>query len=275
MSLVDKVNPEYQTRLEFALTAAEQARELILRYYQNQDLAVDSKHDSTPVTEADRGAEQLIRQLLDTSFPEDGVLGEEFPEKPGQNQFRWILDPIDGTKSFVHGVPLFGCLIGLEEIGPDEKRQCVLGVCGFPALDEVVYAARGSGAWWKIRDAAPIPARVSQVDTLEEACFCTTNAARWEALNLGKPYDELSRRVKLTRGWGDCFGHMLVATGRAEIMVDPVLSEWDAAALLPILEEAGGHFIDRQGRASIYSKNGMSVNAKLKEELLRIMGDRG
>ncbi|MCA8983651.1 MAG: inositol monophosphatase family protein [Planctomycetaceae bacterium] len=265
------MNPEYQTRLEFALEAASQARELILGYYQNRDLAIDSKHDSTPVTEADRGAELLIRRLLDQDFPEDGVLGEEFPEKPGKNRFRWILDPIDGTKSFVHGVPLFGCLIGLEEVDEHEERRCVAGVCGFPALDEVVYAAKGSGAWWKIRDNAPIPARVSQVDRLEEACFCTTNAARWEALGLSRPYNELSTRVKLTRGWGDCFGHMLVATGRAEIMVDPVLSAWDAAALLPILEEAGGHFIDRQGRATIYSQNGISVNGNLKEELLRIL----
>ncbi|MCG6155624.1 inositol monophosphatase family protein [Rubinisphaera margarita] len=267
-------NPAYQSRLEFALDAAEQARTLILKYYQNQELAVDSKKDNTPVTEADRGAELLIRELLARSFPDDGILGEEFPETPGKNNFRWILDPIDGTKSFVHGVPLFGCLIGLEEVGEDGERNCVMGVCGFPALDEVVYAAKGSGAWWKIKSADPIPAKVSSVDNLEEACFCTTNVARWEQLGLGKPYHTLCNRVQLTRGWGDCFGHMLVATGRAEIMVDPVLSEWDAAALLPILEEAGGHFIDRDGKASIYSKNGISINAALKDQFLEIMNDR-
>lgn len=265
------MSADYQSRLEFALDASVKAQELILRYYQNQDLAVDSKHDDTPVTEADRGAEQLIRELLDEAFPEDGVLGEEFPEKPGKNQFRWILDPIDGTKSFVHGVPLFGCLIGLEEGTSQEDRRCVVGVCRFPALDEVIYAAKGSGAFWKIGQNAPRPARVSDVDSLSDACFCTTNAARWQAPDLQQPYQTLSTQVKLTRGWGDCFGHMLVATGRAEMMVDPVLSEWDAAALLPILEEAGGHFIDRQGKATIYSKNGMSVNAKLKDELLAIM----
>ena len=144
------MSADYQSRLEFALDASVKAQELILRYYQNQDLAVDSKHDDTPVTEADRGAEQLIRELLDEAFPEDGVLGEEFPEKPGKNQFRWILDPIDGTKSFVHGVPLFGCLIGLEEGTSEDDRRCVVGVCRFPALDEVIYAAKGSGAFWKI-----------------------------------------------------------------------------------------------------------------------------
>ena len=267
-------NTDYQSRLEFALDAAEQAQDLILKYYQNQDLAIDSKKDDTPVTEADRGAELLIRELLEKSFPEDGILGEEFPEKPGKNQFRWILDPIDGTKSFVHGVPLFGCLIGLEEIGKNDERHCVVGVCRFPALDEVVYAAKGSGAWWKIKENEPIPARCSTNSNLSEACFCTTNVARWEQLGLSKPYYTLCNGVQLTRGWGDCFGHILVATGRAEIMVDPVLSEWDAAALLPILEEAGGHFIDRDGNATIYSKNGMSVTAAMKDQLLQIINDK-
>ncbi|MCA8989055.1 MAG: histidinol phosphate phosphatase [Planctomycetaceae bacterium] len=264
---------EYQSRLEFALRAAEAAQELILKYYQNQDLNVISKHDNTPVTEADRGAELLIRELLAESFPEDGILGEEFPETPGKNNFRWILDPIDGTKSFVHGVPLFGSLLGLEEIGADGERHCVVGVCRFPGLDEVVYAAKGGGAWWKKRNEDPIPARCSDVSDLSEACFCTTNVARWESLGLSKPYGVLCRGVRLTRGWGDCFGHMLVATGRAEVMVDPVLSEWDAAALLPILEEAGGHFVDRQGRATIYGKSGISVNAGLKDLILQTLAD--
>ncbi len=265
---MNQPNDDYLSRLEFALDAAEQAQALILRYYQNHDLAIDSKHDNTPVTEADRGAELLIRELLEQFFPEDGILGEEFPEKPGSNQFRWILDPIDGTKSFVHGVPLFGSLIGLEELGTDGERHCVVGVCRFPALDEVVYAAKGAGAWWKVKQNEPIPARVSGTSQLSEACLCTNNVARWESLGLGPVYENLSKQVQLTRGWGDCFGHMLVATGRAEMMIDPVLSEWDAAALLPILEEAGGHFIDRTGKPTIYSKNGISVNAGLKNLLV-------
>lgn len=267
-------NPAYEARLKFALHAAEQAQELILKYYQNQDLKIDSKQDNTPVTEADRGAELLIRKLLEEDFPEDSILGEEFPEKQGSNEFRWILDPIDGTKSFVHGVPLFGSLIGLEEVDSDGNRTCVMGVCRFPALNEVVYAAKGSGAWWKIGDRKPVPAKCSTVSELSDACFCTTNIARWDVYGLAEAYNTLHKGVKLTRGWGDCFGHILVATGRAEIMVDPILSEWDAAALLPILQEAGGHFIDREGQATIYSKNGMSVNDALKEQLLKIISQK-
>lgn len=267
-------NPAYESRLEFALDAAEQAQALILKFYQNHDLQIDSKHDNTPVTEADRGAELLIRELLEKSFPEDSILGEEFPEKVGTNEFRWILDPIDGTKSFVHGVPLFGSLIGLEIVNADETRTCVMGVCRFPALDEVVYAAKGSGAWWKIEDREPIPARCSKISQLNECCFCTTNIARWDAHGLSWAYETLHDGVKLSRGWGDCFGHILVATGRAEIMVDPVLSEWDAAALLPILEESGGHFVDLQGNATIYSKSGISVNDAMKDQVLEIISQQ-
>ena len=267
-------NPAYESRLKFALNAAEQAQELILKYYQNSDLKIDSKSDSTPVTEADRGAELLIRELLAKDFPDDGILGEEFPETPGSNEFRWILDPIDGTKSFVHGVPLFGSLIGLEEIDADGNRTCVVGVCRFPALNEVVYAAIGSGAWWQIGDREPVPAKCSTVSDLKDSCFCTTNVARWHENGLTKAYEKLHSSVNLTRGWGDCFGHILVATGRIEFMVDPVLSEWDAAALLPILQESGGHFIDRQGNATIYSKNGMSVNDAMKDQLLEIISQK-
>lgn len=263
---MSETHPEFQSRLDFALEVAQECQELILRYYQRADLRVESKNDDTPVTVADRGAEQLIRERLEVSFPDDGILGEEFPEKPGRNEFRWILDPIDGTKSFVHGVPLFGTLFGLEY-----QQQCVVGVCRFPALNEVVYASQGGGAYWKIGDHAAEPARVSSIATLEESCFCTTNVSRWEKFGKSDAYEKLCSTVKLTRGWGDCFGHILVATGRAEIMVDPVLSEWDAAALLPILQEAGGHFVDWHGNPTIYNKSGISVNDAMKQTVLETL----
>ena len=133
---------ELTDRLDFALQAARDASALILRYYQNADLAVELKSDESPVTAADRGAEELLRELIADAFPDDAVLGEEFGEQAGTSGYRWILDPVDGTKSFVHGVPLFGTLIGLEF-----GDECVAGVCRLPALGEVVYAARGSGAW--------------------------------------------------------------------------------------------------------------------------------
>ena len=136
---------DFKPRLEFALDVARRASELILGYYQSESLAVESKRDTSPVTAADRGAEELIRKEIQKEFPGDGVLGEEFGETPSSNNFRWILDPVDGTKSFIHGVPLFGTLIGLEF-----GDRVMLGVCRFPALDEVVYAAEGSGAWWQV-----------------------------------------------------------------------------------------------------------------------------
>lgn len=253
-------------RLEFALKVAREAQTLILGYYQNDSLEVISKSDLTPVTAADRGAEELIRARLKVAFPHDGVLGEEFPETPGTSGFRWILDPVDGTKSFVHGVPLFGTLIGIEY-----EKTCVVGVCRFPALNEVVYASKGQGAWWQIGEEAPKPAKVADVSSLSEATFCQTNMLRWEAVGRWDSLMTMLRSVGLARGWGDCFGHVLVATGRAHVMVDPSLNPWDAAALVPILQEAGGHFVDWSGNATIYGGSGLSVVPGLKDQVLKIL----
>lgn len=257
---------DLQKRLDFALDAARRASELILDHYLSSELAVEAKGDSSPVTVADRGAEELLRARIGERFPDDGILGEEFGERPSANGYRWILDPIDGTKSFVHGVPLFGTLIGLER-----GEDVVLGVCRFPALDEVVYAARGSGAWWQIRDFDPRRVRVSEVPRLSEGLFCTTTITRWERIGRRDAFEKFAGTARLSRGWGDCYGHILVATGRAEVMVDTAMNPWDAAALLPIVEEAGGHFIDWKGRPTIHGGNGVSVNAAIKEEVLEIL----
>jgi myo-inositol-1(or 4)-monophosphatase len=250
-------------RLQHALEWALEAQTLILEYYQSADLKVEDKKDSSPVTLADRGAEVILRDKIGQYYPEDGILGEEFGEKASQNGYRWILDPVDGTKSFVHGVPLFGTLIGIEF-----EKTCVVGVCRFPALDEVVYARKGGGAWWQKGKSQPQQAKCSTVSTLDQACFCSTNAARWLHHGFGDIYRYLCDNVKLTRGWGDCFGHILVATGRAEVMVDPILSPWDCAALVPIMEEAGGSFVDYEGNTTIYAGHGFSVNAGLKQTML-------
>ena len=255
---------EIEQRLQFALKEARAAGELILRYYQNADLAVDLKSDQTPVTAADRGAEELLRNRIQESFPQDGVLGEEFGETPSQNGYRWILDPIDGTKSFVSGVPLFGTLIGLEADG-----QMGMGVCRFPALDEVVYAAKGGGTWWQAGDQTPRRTHVTQTAELSRALFCFTEIEGWNDIGRFDAFARLSREVRITRGWGDCYGHAMVACGRADFIVDPLMSPWDAAALVPILEEAGGHFVDWNGEATIHGGNGVSVNAALKDAVLQ------
>ena len=258
-----------QQRLDLALAASRAAGELILSYFQSADLTVERKQDDSPVTIADKGAEELLRQQIESTFPDDGILGEEFEDKESKNEYRWILDPIDGTKSFVHGVPLFGTLIGLEQ-----NKNLVLGVCRFPALNEVIYATTGNGCWWQQGENEPVRASVSTQTSLQEATFCTTTATLGSIYGKQKAYNVLLDQTKLARGWGDCYGHILVATGRADIMVDPELSPWDAAALVPILREAGGQFLDWSGKETIYGGDGFSVNAALSADVLGILQDK-
>ncbi|MHC4876809.1 MAG: histidinol-phosphatase [Planctomycetota bacterium] len=257
---------ELEARLDFALNAAERAGEFIMSHYQSPELAVDRKRDASPVTEADRGAEQLIRELLAETYPNDAILGEEFGESEGTSGWRWILDPVDGTKSFIHGVPLFGTLIGLEH-GDDQ----VAGVCRLPALGEVVYAGRGLGAFWQVGSNEPRPARVSEVSDLSEATFCTTTIQGWSRVGREAAFQRFCETAQISRGWGDCYGHALVATGRVDVMVDPLLNAWDCAPLVPIMQEAGGHFVDFAGEVSIHSNNGLSVNAGLKDAALSLL----
>ncbi|MFN0195510.1 MAG: histidinol-phosphatase [Planctomycetaceae bacterium] len=257
---------ERQHRLDFALRASAEAEALILRHYQDAFLSVDWKADRTPVTAADRGAEELLRDRLSREFPQDGILGEEFGETASKNGCRWILDPVDGTKSFMHGVPLFGTLIALEV-----DKECQIGICRFPALREIVYAANGLGAWWQMSNGTTRPAKVSTVDQLSHALMCVTTFTRWDQLGSQPAFEELMNRTRLARGWGDCYGYALVATGRAEIMVDPILNPWDAAPMIPIMKEAGGAWLDWRGEPSINSGQGFAVNSALKDQVLDIL----
>ena len=216
----------FSEQLQFALQMAASASELILRHYQIDGLLVESKSDESPVTAADRGAELLMRQMLAEKFSQDGILGEEFESIHGSNGFRWIIDPIDGTKAFIHGVPLFGTLIGVEYEG-----RMVAGVCRFPALHEVVYAAEGDGCWWQIGDSAARRTTVSKVAELKNARMMFTEPTHWRTTGRFDVIVSLMDQIKIARGWGDCYGHMMVATGRAEIAVDPLMSPWDIAAL--------------------------------------------
>lgn len=249
--------------LEFAVEVAWRAGRVTLAHYQT-GVAVDAKADASPVTVADRESERLARELIEARFPADGILGEEFGEtRPGARR-RWILDPIDGTKSFVAGVPFYGVLVALEDAG-----EAVLGVTHFPALGETVYAARGEGCWWDGRRA-----RVSDVDRIDRAVLLTTDVEDVEAHGVREGWDRLRSRVWFTRTWGDCYGHALVATGRAEIMLDPILSPWDAAALLPILEEAGGVFTSVAGERTHRGGSAVSTNRALAEEARRLLAGR-
>jgi histidinol-phosphatase len=258
---------ELQSRLALAVEAAREAGRITLEYFRRDDLNVELKHDNTPVTVADRRAEETLRQYIAAAFPHDGVFGEELAERPGTSGFRWILDPIDGTKSFIHGVPLYSTLIGVEYDG-----QSVLGVIRIPALDECVYAAQGLGAWYVHGDQPPRRARVSSTPTLSKALFVTSEVINFDRSGRRGAYDRLQTAARLTRTWGDGYGYLMVATGRAEVMVDPIMALWDAAALLPVLEEAGGVFLDWRGNRTIHAGEGVATNGLLKDEVLSLLG---
>ena len=262
--------PVGSQELEFAVGAAREAGAITLRYFQDAALAVDTKADGSPVTRADREAERLLRERIGEAYPADGILGEEEGEHIGESGRVWILDPVDGTKSFARGVPLYGTMIGLEENG-----QAVLGVVYFSALREMMFAARGCGAWW-LRDIGGdeqrVPARVSEVSELGRALLCVTSVGSFVHAGEITLYAALRGVTGLDRGWSDCYGHMLVATGRADVHVDPWMNVWDCAALQPIVEEAGGSFTDLAGNATHRGGSGVSTNAALRDAVLAITG---
>jgi len=256
--------------LEAATHWAWEAGEVTLAHF-GAVLDAESKSDGSPVTLADREAEALLRSRIRERFPGHGILGEEEGEEFGDEPIRWILDPIDGTRSFMRGVPLYAVLIGIEGGGVP-----LVGVAHFPALGETVAAAIGVGCLWYRRGLSePIAARVSSHDRWSEAALLTTDPARIEGMAVAAGWRELSARAGLVRSWGDAYGHALVATGRAEAMVDPLLSPWDAAPLLPILSEAGGVFTDLSGMATVHGGSGISSNGCLHRELLERLGAHG
>jgi histidinol-phosphatase len=256
---------ELQELLEFAVEIAGLAGRSTLAHFQ-AGVATEWKADRSPVTLADRESERILRAQIERRFPHDGIVGEEYGTTGTEAPRRWILDPIDGTRSFVRGVPLYGVLVALE-IGDD----AVLGVIHFPALDETVCAARGLGCRWNGR-----PARVSDVTTLADAAILLTEAARPGRVSseYGETpggWNELASRAALVRTWGDCYGHALVATGRAEAMIDPRMAVWDCAALRPVIEEAGGVFTDLDGRPTHRGGSAVSTNAALAVEVRRLL----
>jgi len=254
------------SRLDLALAVAREAGEITLRYFRRDNFQIERKADTSPVTVADREAEEHLRRRIAAAFPEDGILGEELGEQPGTSGYRWILDPIDGTKSFIYGVPLYGQLIGVER-----EQRSVIGVINIPALDECAWAAVGHGAWYHRADEPPRRAAVSKVPRLAEALLLTSEAEGYTAIGRWDVLTKLAHSAWLTRTWGDCYGYLLVATGRADAMVDPRMHVWDAAALQPILEEAGGTFTDWQGQPSIYTGNAVATNGQVLEEVLSIL----
>ncbi|MFQ3588354.1 MAG: inositol monophosphatase family protein [Fimbriimonadaceae bacterium] len=249
-------------RLAFALDALHEAGRFTLAHFQT-GVTVDIKSDESPVTAADRGAERILRDRIAAAFPQDAILGEEEGESAGQSgsQGRWIIDPIDGTKSFVSGVPLYSNLLAFERNGVLE-----IGVVGFPALGEMVYAERGGGAFWNGR-----PCRVSSAGQVRGGLIVCGSPGSLAEHGRLEGLLKLSEKALATRTWGDAYGHCLVATGRAVAMIDPVLKFWDIAAVQVVVEEAGGRCSDFRGQANPTTEM-ISSNGAVHDEILEAFG---
>jgi myo-inositol-1(or 4)-monophosphatase len=247
--------------LDFAVETAHLAGRLTLGYYQT-DVRPDMKADDTPVTVADRQAETLIRQRIAERYPNHAIVGEEHGVEGRESaSHRWYIDPIDGTKSFVRGVPLYAVLIGLEIGGAVE-----VGVAYFPALDEMLAAATGEGCWWNGRSA-----HVSDVDSLDRAWVAHADAASFAAQGRAEAWARLQRTPYYRAGWCDAYGYLLVATGRAELMLDPIMSPWDCGPFPPILQEAGGYFGDWAGNITIHGLEAMATTQALLPQVLDLI----
>jgi histidinol-phosphatase len=249
--------PVDQRLLDDAVAIARAAGETTLRWFRADDLVVDRKGDGTPVTEADRRAEAHVRAALRDAYPDDGVLGEEEAETPGTSGRRWIVDPIDGTKAFSRGVPLYTTLLAVED-----EHGVAAGVIELPALGETVWAGRGRGAWHDGR-----PVRVSTRGRIGDGFLTTSGYSHWpEAMLLAVRRSGLQMRT-----WGDGYGYALVATGRVEVMVDPEAAPYDLAPMPVIMAEAGGRFTDLTGAEGYAGGSGLATNGLLHDEVLALL----
>ena len=251
-------------RLSAMIEVAQAAGRHTLKYFGATGLVVDAKKDDSPVTVADREAEQLVRKLLGERFPEDTLQGEEFAEKTGTSAYRWVVDPIDGTKSFVCGVPLYSTLLAVECDG-----EVIGGAIFIPALDEIIVAGVGQGSWHrKTSDSEWTKAAVSGKTELSTAVFVTSEVGSFSKRGDPNAYVQLERDAWVTRSWGDGYGYLLVATGRADLMVDPICNAWDVAAIKPVIEEAGGKFTDWKGNSTVRGGDGVGTNGHLHAAVL-------
>jgi histidinol-phosphatase len=248
--------PNLSDLLAVAIDAARLAGQSTLKYF-HERIDVTIKADGTPVTKADVEAEAIIRREIARHFPHHTVLGEESGEITGSSaNIRWIIDPLDGTKSFIRGVPMYGTLIGVEIDG-----KLSVGAAYLPATNEMLAAATGLGCTHNDK-----PAHVSKVNRIEDAALLTTSMVRCIARL--ETFSTLAAQASLMRGWGDAYGYAMVATGRVEIMIDPKISPWDIAALIPILREAGGELTGWNGQSAIRTGDAVATNGLLHPAML-------
>lgn len=256
------MNTDLTDLLDAAVIFAKAGGDSTLTYFR-KSFDLEFKSDQSPVTNADREAEKIIRKKIKENFPGHGIIGEEFGAENESSEVVWVLDPIDGTQSYIHGVPLYTTLIGILI-----KNKPKVGVIYAPASGELISAAEGKGC--KLNGSH---CKVRECPSLSDATFLSTDVAAYEEYGFAGPFQKLVQSTKIHRTWGDAYGHMMVAAGRADIMIDPVLNLWDAAALLPVITEAGGSFTDLRGKTTIETGNGLSTNRLLKNEIVNIFSE--
>lgn len=248
--------------LEFALETMYSAGRITLGYFQ-AGVDVERKGDNSPVTIADKSAEQAVREALTRYFPAHGIVGEEFGRSNEGARYQWIVDPIDGTKSFIHGVPIYGSLLALTDTQAPASEATLIGIAHFPALGEMVYATRGGGCFLNGRRMT-----TRKTATLADATFLFSDVVGYgDRLDVWK---QLVDSTYIQRTWGDSYGYALVATGRADIMLDPIMNLWDSAPFGVILPEAGGTFTNWQGDATIYDSSTVATNGLLFDAVMAV-----
>jgi histidinol-phosphatase len=255
------MNAEWRNRYEIAIDAARRAGAHAMQYF-DRGVSVEWKADSSPVTIADREAEALLRDVLLNAFPSDGFLGEESGEQAGNSGYRWVIDPVDGTKSFIRNIPLWATLIGLEY-----KGEQIAGVAYLPVIGGTTYRAlRGDGAW---RDDRRI--HVSDIGRLEDATMFYSSLSWFAKAGRDREFLKLVTLTQRQRGFGDFYGFMLVAQGSGELMAEHGVKAWDVAALKAIVEEAGGKCTNWANEDTIYSPDILASNGKLHDATLAIL----
>jgi histidinol-phosphatase len=257
----------WRAELEFALWATREAGSSTLPAFRAATRSSDVKADGSLVTKTDRSTELLLRDMCAQAYPEDGFLGEEFGETPSASGRRWIADPIDGTISFVHGVPLYGTLLALES-----ENMSRVGVIHMPALHETVYAADGMGAWHlPAGELTPSPARMRPCSSLSDAVACATSPDYFNSPQLRAVLLRILDAVGVTRGWSDCYAHVLAATGRVDVVVEPGVKPWDVAPMTVIMREAGGLCTDWNGQECAHNGTALVTAGTLHDSMMQLL----
>ncbi len=278
--LPESLRIAFDGRVQFAMELACLAGNATIPFFRADQLQVERKRDKSPVTAADKAAEQVARDKIGSAYPTDAILGEEFGTVPGTSGYEWIVDPIDGTKSFISGVPLYSTLVGMTVEG-----EPTIGVIFIPMLGEIVVAAKGMGAWY---GSLPLPGhmvswssamshsscvmtrcQVSSQSQLEDGLFVSSQFDNFAERNADSAFKKLEETAYVSRTWGDGYGYLLVATGRAEAMVDPIVNPWDVAAVAPVIQEAGGKFTTWDGRYDIRASHCVGTNGLVHEQVLQ------